>query len=235
MTDNPVFGKQAVNFFLGLKKPAALPSSINIINPYSSPEVKSIVSDFYNKFYNDNRKRIFLFGINPGRYGGGITGIPFTDPAALEDYCSIPNSFKKQRELSSIFIYELIKAFGGTEIFFQSFYLTALYPLAITMDNKNYNFYDNPAVLKYLYNDIKNSVKAQIKFGAVNNIVISLGKKNAVYLSRINEELGLFKKIEIFEHPRFIMQYKRKNLTDYLTEYTKYLTSLKNKMGLRPF
>ena len=76
-----------IKFFFNLNK-LETPSSIEVLDPYSSKETKKIVSEFYSKFYSDNNNRIICFGINPGRFGGGITGIPFTDPYFLEKNCT---------------------------------------------------------------------------------------------------------------------------------------------------
>jgi hypothetical protein len=43
-----------------------------------------ICSSFYQKYYADNKKRSLIIGINPGRFGAGVTGIPFTDPIRLK-------------------------------------------------------------------------------------------------------------------------------------------------------
>ena len=88
---------------------------IAIMNPFQSTESWKIAESFYRKFYNDHHERVFIFGINPGRFGGGITGIPFTDPIRLESDCGIPNDFRKLAELSSIFVYEVINAYGGAK------------------------------------------------------------------------------------------------------------------------
>ena len=86
-------------------------------------------NSFYTKYYSDNNKRILLLGINPGRFGGGVTGIPFTDPVRLEKVCGIKNDFQKKQELSSVFIYEMIEAYGGAEKFYKQFYISAVSPL----------------------------------------------------------------------------------------------------------
>ena len=57
-------------------------------------------------------------GINPGRFGGGLTGISFTDPVALKKYCGIDNQLRNKEELSSKFVYEVINHFGGVNKFF---------------------------------------------------------------------------------------------------------------------
>ena len=69
----------------------------------------NVVKKFFVKYYNDNRPRRLLFGINPGRFGGGITGINFTAPRQLKDNCSIDHPFGNSSELSREFIYEIIE------------------------------------------------------------------------------------------------------------------------------
>ena len=81
-----------INFYDNLEK-ISHKSKIEVLNPYISPEVKKIYKTFYHKFFDDNNKRIILFGINPGRLGGGITGIPFTDPYNLKEKCGIDSNF----------------------------------------------------------------------------------------------------------------------------------------------
>ena len=71
-----------IEFYNNLEKVSS-DNNVEVLDPYKNPEVKEIYNSFYSKFFNDNDKRIILFGINPGRFGGGITGIPFTDPYNL--------------------------------------------------------------------------------------------------------------------------------------------------------
>lgn len=217
------FGSKALNFFLNLKKPAGIPGKIEIINPYENSEVKKTAEKFYNKFFSDYEKRVFIFGINPGRFGGGITGINFTDPAALSMFCGIDNNFGNRRELSSQFVYEFINAFGGAEKFYKKFFISAIYPLAILKNGKNFNFYDDKKIYGYLKPAIVSYIKKQIGFGAREALVISLGKKNFTYLKELNDEIKFFKKIEFLEHPRFIMQYRRKQLEYFIRKYLKLL------------
>jgi hypothetical protein len=41
-----------------------------MINPFEKEEVRKVVHEFYMKFFNDLNDRIFILGINPGRFGG---------------------------------------------------------------------------------------------------------------------------------------------------------------------
>jgi Uracil DNA glycosylase superfamily len=217
------FGEKAVKFYLNLSEPPGLPEKIKIINPYHNRTVKEVTINFYKKFFNDKNERIFIFGINPGRFGGGLTGINFTDPVALRKFCGIENDLGNKKELSSQFVYEFIKIFGGAEEFYSKFFISAIYPLAILKDGKNYNFYDDQKIYIYLKSQIIFYLKEQVKFGAKEELAVSLGKKNFLYLKEINDEIKFFRRIEFLEHPRFIMQYRRKYLTQYIKKYIKLL------------
>ncbi len=217
------FAEKAISFYLNFSAPGNLPHSISVMNPYENDEVKSAVKKFFRKYFDDNKKRIFIWGINPGRLGGGLTGVAFTDPVALKEHCGIETNLKAATELSSRFIYRMINAFGGVEEFYSKCFLTALYPLALIKNNKNYNYYDDEELFNILKDDIVQSMQKQIKFGAERKLALCLGKKNYKYLKIINEELKFFRQIEIVEHPRYIMQYKSKTAEDYIRKYLKYL------------
>lgn len=219
MASNKTFGGRAITYFMSLNQPTKLPRGIKIINPYQSQKVKSVVKEFYSKYYNDNNERLFVIGINPGRFGGGLTGISFTDPVALKDRCGIKNNFSTRMELSSIFVYKVIDRFGGVDNFFSKVFLTALYPLAIIKNGKNYNYYDDKKLYQSLKQEIIKSVSSQIDFGAERKIAIILGKKNAEYFLPINEEHRFFKRIIVLVHPRYVMQYKMKSLENHINSF----------------
>ena len=80
--------------FLKNIKPPKVHDNIFVMNPYENETVWKLVKKFYSSYYSDNNKRIIIFGINPGRLGGGLTGIPFTDGYNLEKYCLINNLFQ---------------------------------------------------------------------------------------------------------------------------------------------
>lgn len=213
------FASKAIKYFCNLNSPRKQIGGVKIINPYSSPEVKSVVKEFLKKYYDDNKGRIFIIGINPGRFGGGLTGISFTDPVALRENCGIENNLGKKRELSSRFIYQLANEFGGTKKLFSKVFLTALYPFALIQNGKNYNYYDNKSFALQLKKDIIKNISAQISFGARRNFAIILGKKNADHFIPINKEMKFFDKLIILEHPRYIMQYRLKSVEHYIKKY----------------
>jgi hypothetical protein len=213
------FSALAIKYLSNLKNPPRITKDVEILNPYRSADVLSAVKGFCKKFYDDDKERIFVFGINPGRFGGGLTGISFTDPVALRECCKIENNLGTRKELSSKFVYSVVEKFGGAEKFFSSVFLTALYPFTIIKDGKNYNYYDDSSLAERLRPEIVQTIQSQIGFGARRDLAILLGKKNAEYFSRINEEHNFFRRIVVLEHPRYIMQYRLKKIDEYIKKY----------------
>ena len=216
------FADQVLRFYKNLEIKSPLPEGVVALNPYHERESFSCCSKFYKKYFDDAHGRIVILGINPGRHGGGVTGIPFTDPVKLEQYCKIPNPFIKRSELSADFIYTMIEAYGGPEKFYGKFYFGAISPLGFTLEGKNLNYYDIKELQIALKDFIVESLTTQITFGIKTSICYCLGEgDNFKFLNRLNDELKIFQKIVPLAHPRFIMQYRRKRLDEYVESYLK--------------
>jgi len=219
---NKTFGQKVLNFYQGLSLSIKLPPEVEVMNPYNDLEIREHVKKFLRKYFPDTRDRVLVLGINPGRFGSGTTGITFTDPVALNNFCGIPNHLPRTRERSSEFIYAFIEKWGGPSKFYKDFFLTAVSPLGFARHGVNYNYYDQPALLKAVKPFIVKTMWAQLNFGANRNVAILLGTgKNQKFFAALNSEYGFFKKLLVLEHPRFIMQYRRRQLSDYLKKYRK--------------
>ncbi len=192
--------------------------------PYADKETQSCMKAFYGQFYNDNNKRIFILGINPGRLGAGLTGVPFTDPVCLSNL-GIENTFPQKHELSSIFIHEMINACGGPAQFFKRFYISSLSPLGFIKDGKNYNYYDDANLSKIVRPFIINTIKDQLAFGCDRSKVYCLGLgKNFTYLKKLNDEFRWWEQVIPLPHPRWIMQYRLKRKEEFLELYKESLS-----------
>lgn len=221
------FAEQIVPFFASLDIKIDLPEGITVLNPYHDPVVMDVVRVFFQRFFEDDKPRIPLIGINPGRFGGGVTGISFTDPVNLENSCGIHNPFEKRPELSSSFVYKVIQEYGAVDSFFQRFFLTAVCPLGFMKDGKNYNYYDDRSLLEALIPFIKETLIRQHAICGFPEEAICLGEgKNFQFMTEINTELGLFKRFHPLPHPRFIMQYKTKHADDYINRYINILRQI---------
>ena len=215
----PLSGK-ILSFLKNLDLAVMLPTGVEIMNPFKEKAPFDLCKKFYEKYYPDNNQRHLILGINPGRFGGGITGIPFTDPVRLQNICGIENNFQKKQELSSVFIYEMINAFGGPETFYAKFYISAISPLGFIKNNKNLNYYDDRALENSIKDFVVECIKRQLEFGISHDVAFCLGEgKNFVYLTKLNSEMNFFKKIVALPHPRFIMQYKLKRKSEYIERY----------------
>lgn len=214
------FGAQVVRFNEHLKPPNLRGLGVEALLPLEDPAARAATRAFYRKFFADRSPRTFVIGINPGRFGGGTTGIPFTDPVSLERQCGIANAFPKRRELSAEFVERFIERMGGPGAFYGSFFITAASPIGFTRNGTNWNYYDDPRLLKVMTPFIVQSMETQLAFGGRRDVAIVLGTgRNFAFLQRLNEEHRFFKRLVPIEHPRYIMQYRRKKVGAYLRKY----------------
>ncbi len=220
------FAEKIITFCRELDFRGDLPEGISVMNPFrDNPEVFSTVTSFYKKYYSDNRQRHLILGINPGRFGAGVTGIPFTDTVRLKEKCGLSLKGIRTHETSSVFIYEMIETWGGPEKFYNDFFISAVCPLGFTRTGSggkelNYNYYDSRELTETVYAFIKKSLEEQLNFGIIRDVCFCLGTgKNFKFLSQLNKELKYFEKIVPLEHPRFIMQYRSKRKMEYIRYY----------------
>lgn len=219
------FATKVLQFFATLKLTVPLPRGVQVLNPYQDKLVFELCQRFYTQYYSDTKHRTMIIGINPGRFGGGLTGIPFTDPIKLETICGIKNNLARKQELSSDYIYKMIDAFGGTNLFYENFYFTSVSPLGFTREGKNLNYYDDATLTERLKPFMLECMRSQLDFGINTKTAYCLGEgDNYKFLSQFNEQHQFFEKIIPLAHPRFIMQYKRKSLNPYLDSYLKALS-----------
>jgi hypothetical protein len=213
-----------IQFNQHLSISARLPNDIQVLNPFKDPVAAYLSQRFYKKYYNDTKTRTMILGINPGRFGSGLTGVPFTDPINLEKYCGIENKLPKKQEISSEFIYKMIDAFGGCDRFYQTFYFSSISPLGFIKDSKNLNYYDVKGLSDKLMEFIHSSLTEQLSWGVNREVVFCLGEgKNFAFLEELNAKHKFFNRVVPLSHPRFIMQYKRKRVKEYVDEYVKKL------------
>ena len=218
-----MISQQVLSFYQELNLPESI-GDVQVMNPYQSEVAMELTSAFYRKYYSDNNPRKLIFGINPGRFGGGITGIPFTDPVNLQEKCGIDNDLDKRHELSSRFIYYMIDALGGPEKFYGDSFIGAVSPLGFTRDGKNINYYDDKDLQDYLHKFIIECLKTQLKLCGNPSTVYCLGQgKNIKYLNWLNSKEQLFEEVIPLPHPRWVMQYRLKRIDEFVDEYQQKL------------
>jgi hypothetical protein len=198
----------------------ALPKGVEVLSPFCDPATWTVCAAFYQRFYHDAVPRTLLVGINPGRFGAGVTGIPFTDPIRLKTQCGIDNPWPQKQELSSVFMYEMIQAYGGPQAFYKHFYITSVSPLGFTLDGRNLNYYDNPHLAGAMEPFAVDCLRRQLAWGMNTGVAFCLGGgKNYAYLERLNGKYRFFQKIVPLPHPRYIMQYQLKQKAGHIAGY----------------
>lgn len=226
------FADRIIEFNKSICFEGLLPEGIRIMNPFRDDYIFQVSSSFYRKYYNDSKPRHLILGINPGRFGAGFTGIPFTDTKRLTVECGLDYSGRQTHEPSSVFVYEVIREYGGPIRFYCDFYINSVCPLGFTNTNPNgkeinYNYYDSSDLMNAVLDFIVESIRKQIEFGIATDVCFCFGTgKNEKFLRGLNEQHGFFKKIVALEHPRYVMQYKSKSKQVYISKYLKEFTLL---------
>ena len=233
--------------FYGSLKPPHLPKGIEILFPQKDEQVRELSKKFFTKYFDDHKQRSLMLGINPGRFGAGITGVNFTAPKQLKHACGIDHHFKLSSELSAEFIYDMIAEYGGPKKFYQDWFIGAVCPLGFvsktspspskggegtppisgssaqkeeTPAGKNINYYDDKKLLAAVTPFIVDCIDKQMSMGFNRKRCLCIGgEKNFKFLSSLNNEHKWFKEIVPLPHPRFILQYRRKQKDKYIHQY----------------
>jgi len=217
-----LFSQKVLQYHFNLTPALPLPNGVHWLMPYEKAETRLCMEAFYNRFYQDDQPRTFILGINPGRFGAGLTGVPFTDPIRLEKL-GIQNGFIKKQELSSVYVYDVIERCGGPDLFFSKYYIASLSPLGLMKNGVNYNYYDDPKLAKLMEPFIIQNIETQRSFGCIEEVVYCLGQgKNYDYLKKLNDQHHWWRRVVPLPHPRWIMQYRLKRKEEFLKQYASH-------------
>ncbi|MDQ3277194.1 MAG: DUF4918 family protein [Bacteroidota bacterium] len=221
------WAEQLYQFYTSLQPLQALPNGVQWLYPQQSPDVLEVLRRFLQKYFSDSGKRQLFLGINPGRMGAGVTGVNFTAAKQLTEICGIKHPFKMGSEISAEFIYAMINAYGGPEAFYKNYFIGSVCPLGFIKDGKNINYYDDKVLLQAVEPFIIRSIEAQLQLPVDRARCLCIGgEKNFRYLSALNDRFHWFGEIVPLPHPRFIMQYRRKEIQPFIQLY---LDALKKK------
>lgn len=211
---------QLYRFYTSLRPEQNLPGNVQWLYPQQSATVLDVVQRFLEKFFNDCNRRTLFLGINPGRFGAGVTGINFTAPKQLTKDCGLAHSFKPQSELSAEFIYAVINAYGGPAAFYAKFFIGSVCPLGFVKNGKNINYYDYKLLQEAVEPFIIESIEKQLCLPVNRDRCLCIGgEKNFRYLSGLNNRFRWFGEVVPLPHPRFIMQYRRKQVQPFINLY----------------
>ena len=158
-------------------------------------ENKFWIKKFHEKYVENNKPKIIICGINPGRFGAGKTGIPFLDFNSLRNI--FPEIQSVDKEKTATFMFEVIQRFGIDE-FYNKFHLTNLswYGFYNKTTGKNVNYNELPShIANFLLekfvqevNYLKADIIIPISDIALWELTLNL-KKNSKISSTIEKRL----------------------------------------------
>ncbi len=221
------FANSIATFLCTVQLDVDLPAGFEVLNPYADAEVRRVVVEFCKRYYSGDHRRQPIWGINPGRFGGGVTGLSFTDPVSLSTHLGIGTTIVGRRELSAQFIEQVIDAYGGPQTFYRDVYLGALSPLGFVRQGVNINFYDDKGLSADIAPFIQRCLETQIRAGLVQGRALLLGSGALVaYVRRFLPAVYASTTIVALDHPRYIMQYRRRHIMEYVARYVDAIHTL---------
>ena len=170
------------------------------MNPFLDNRDYEGDSEFYQSIIVITGRR-FIIGINPSHNRQGYRCTIYRYKR-LESSCGIRMESARTHEVSSVFVYDMIETYGGTESFYNDFYINSPFPLAIIRESKdgnwlNANYYDDPKLFKMVKGFMIESLKKHIDLGLDTSEVFILGKKNADFIAKLNAEEKMFDKLPL--------------------------------------
>jgi hypothetical protein len=126
----------------------------------------------------------------------------------------------------------MIHAYGGPHLFYKHFFIGSVCPLGFVKGGKNINYYDDKALAQTVEPFIFRSMNDLLRLNFKRDICYCIGgEKNYKYLSRLNATQQWFQRIVPLPHPRFILQYRRKETDAYVQVYLNALNGNGNWSG----
>lgn len=214
---------EVIDFYQKFVGPSKLPTDLELINPYADEDRRNAIHSFYDKYYDDSKVRVHVLGINPSRMHKTATGINYTDGFALSEYCGIDNSFSKTRELTADFFYRVVNAMGGPSEFFARIFPWAMMPVCVTKQGDYANYYEE-SVVEHLRDLVEENVRWTSKLPSTGKLVIlGTGENHKFFEGMPGSPFG-YNEVRVVPHPRWVMQYNRSKLDDYIDQYIEALS-----------
>jgi hypothetical protein len=114
----------------------------------------------------------------------------------------------------------MIQAAGGPAAFYRQCFIGSVCPLGFVRNGTNINYYDDQELLRSVEPFIIEQMHRLLSFPYQRKRCICIGgEKNFKYLQKLNARHHWFDEIVPVPHPRFIMQYRRRFVNDYVVQY----------------
>ena len=195
-----------------------MPEGVELHNPFEDLARRIAITRFCEIYYGDDRPRAHLVGINPSRLTKTSTGVNYTDGYSLETFCNIQNDFSKKREVTARFFYQVVEAYGGCTKFYGDVFAWAAMPIGVTRHGKYKNYYDSELLPSLEEVVIKNLEWMRNVPSNGTLIVIGIGQ-NKDFIENLDWINKFYRKVVYLPHPRWIVQYKSRDIDKYISMY----------------
>ncbi len=191
---------------------------------------KNNIIEFHKKYVEPNSPKIVICGINPGRNGAGLTGIPFIDFESLSNM--LPDINKKDREQSANFFFSVIQQFG-IETFYKYFYVTNIswFGFSRIDKSKNVNYYEKDISTEIAICLIDKFVE---EMDLINpDYIIPLSKTVLYELESLKNQQKIRAEIgTCLNHPSWIVTYRRKDVITWRQKYVDTLSKYVDRLNI---
>jgi hypothetical protein len=186
---------------------------------------KNNIIEFHKKYIEPNSPKIVICGINPGRNGAGLTGIPFIDFESLSNM--LPGIKENDWEQSAKFFFSVVQGFG-IEIFYKNFHVTNISWFGFSRIDKSKN-------VNYFEKDISTEIAIYLidkfveEMDLINpDYIIPLSKTVLYELENLKKQKKIRAEIgTCLNHPSWVVAYRRKDLSTwrqkYIDTFSKYI------------
>ena len=94
-------------------------------------------------------------------------------------------------------------------------------------DGKNYNYYDDKALQKAVEPHIIHNITTHIDYGCNQKVAFCMGQgKNYKYFKNLNDREKFFEEVIPLPHPRWVMQYRRKHMDEFVLTFVEKFQSV---------
>ena len=183
---------------------------------------KGNIIEFHKIYVEPNSPKVVICGINPGRNGAGLTGIPFIDFASLSKM--LPDIKENDWEPSAKFFFSVIQKFE-IEAFYRNFHVTNISWFGFSRIDKQKN-------VNYFEKDISTEIAIYLIDKFVEEMehinpdyIIPLSKPVLYELESLKKQNKIRAKIGIrLNHPSWVTTYCSNDLSTWRQKYVDTLT-----------
>ncbi|MEY2342744.1 uracil-DNA glycosylase family protein [Acidithiobacillus sp. IBUN Pt1247-S3] len=177
---------------------------------------RSIAEQFWQQYIPEPLPQTVILGLNPGRLGAGLTGIPLLDFRSLASLFPDGRLPRNDTEPSANFFHRVVQNVGA-EKFYREFYVSNVSAVGYLRDNKNCNYHELPDAAQRI---VEERFVAEMAVVAPKRI-IALGREVEATVQRLFPDGSV--RISHLPHPSWIMTYRLREAQSWVRRYTQML------------